>query len=368
MSTQFTVGAFIVAYAAAFAITPVTSKLARRLGILDHPQDDPGGHKRHSAAVPYLGGVAIFVGTVAGSIFMGFRPELPLPQPVAQFALGLAIAVVLGLVGLADDIRPLPRSGRFIVQVAAALAAWQVGFRVQATPSDAVNVFITVLWIVGITNAFNLLDNMDGLSAGLAGVGALSFAVMGALGDLPELAVIAAALGGASLGFLGHNRHPARVFMGDAGSLFLGFLLAIIGIELRFENLVRVTFLIPVIVLGLPILDTTLVTLSRARHGRKLFLGHRDHVSHRLVQVGLPVKTTVRLLYWTGLCLGWLGLVISRATPQVAYMLLGFVVALGVFFGWLLFRVPVYEEDRAALEELEQTQEEDKVTYLESSK
>ncbi len=368
MSIQLAVAAFTLAYAAAFAITPLTSKLARRLGILDHPQDDPGGHKRHTAAVPYLGGVAIFVGTVAGATFMLVQPQLGMPRPVAQFALGLAIAVVLGLVGLADDVRPLPRSTRLILQVAAALGAWQVGFRVQATPRPLVNVLITVFWIVGITNAFNLLDNMDGLSAGLAGVGAISFAVMGALGDLPELAVIAAALAGASLGFLAHNRHPARVFMGDAGSLFLGFLLAIIGIELRFENLVRVTFLIPVIVLGLPILDTTLVTLSRARHKRPLFLGHRDHVSHRLVQVGLPVKPTVRLLYWSGLCLGWLGLVISRATPQVAYMLLGFVLGLGLFFGWLLLKVPVYEEDREALEELAQTQEDDKVTYLESTK
>ena len=154
--------------------------------------------------------------------------------------------------------------------------------------------------------------------------------------------------------------------MGDAGSLFLGFMLAVLGIALRFETLPRVTFLIPVVVLGLPIFDTTLVVLSRLRHGRPAFLGGRDHMSHRLVLIGLPVKTAVRLLYWSGLCLGWLGLTISRSTPQVGYMLVGFVVALGLFFGWLLMKVPVYEEEEPQREALEEVQEHDKVTYLEA--
>lgn len=118
---------------------------------------------------------------------------------------------------------------------------------------------LTIIWIVGITNAFNLLDNRDGLTSGLAGIAALSFAVMGVVGSMPLITVAAASLAGASLGFLAHNRHPAKIFMGDAGSNFIGFMLALIGARLRFDNLVEVTFLVPVIVLGLPILDTTLV-------------------------------------------------------------------------------------------------------------
>ena len=174
---------------------------------------------------------------------------------------------------------------------------------------------------------------------------------------MPLLAVVAASLAGASFGFLAHNRHPAKIFMGDAGSTFLGFMLALIGVRLRFDNLVEVTFLIPVVVLGIPILDTALVVTSRTLHGRAVFLGGRDHISHRLVHVGLSVPLAVGLLYWTGLCLGWLGIVISQASVEVGWMLLGFVIALGLFFGLLLLRVPVYKEEFEDINELKSTEE-----------
>ena len=261
-----------------------------------------------------------------------------------QLVLGLVLAGVLGLIGLYDDIRPASRVFRIATQFLAAGCAWGLGFRVEAAPWDSVNALLTILWIVGITNAFNLLDNMDGLSAGMAAVSAFSFMILAGLGDLWVLSVIAASLAGAAGGFLIHNKHPAKVFMGDAGSLFIGFSLALIGLELRFDNLLQVTFLVPVVVLGIPILDTTIVVISRLRQGRSPFLGGRDHISHRLVEVGLPVKTAVGLLYWSGLCLGWLGLVISRSDVQVGWMLLGFVGALGAFFATLLLKVPIYED------------------------
>jgi len=137
--------------------------------------------------------------------------------------------------------------------------------------------------------------------------------------------------------------------MGDSGSLFLGFLLALLGLKLKFQNLVQVTFLVPVVVLGVPIFDTTLVVLSRLRRRLPVFEGGRDHVSHRLVAMGLPVKAAVGVLYWTTICLGWLGIVISQADVKVGWMLLGFVIALGVFFAVVLWRVPVYESDTSAL-------------------
>jgi UDP-GlcNAc:undecaprenyl-phosphate/decaprenyl-phosphate GlcNAc-1-phosphate transferase len=229
--------------------------------------------------------------------------------------------------------------------LAAALGAWTVGFRVEFTPWVVVNFLFTVLWIVGITNAFNLLDNMDGLSSGLAGIAAAAFAVMGSLEGLTLIPIVAGALAGAAFGFLAHNKYPARIFMGDAGSLFLGFLLAIIGIEMRFDNLVKVTFLVPVVVLGVPIFDTTLVVLSRIRNRRPVWQAARDHVSHRLIAIGLPVREAVLLLYWSAICLGWLGLVISRASVQVGWMLLIFVLSLGLFFGRLLWKVQTVVSD-----------------------
>jgi UDP-GlcNAc:undecaprenyl-phosphate GlcNAc-1-phosphate transferase len=348
MTEAFSLAAtgFVAGGIAAFAVTPVTAKLARRLGILDRP---PGqdSYKRQAEPVPYLGGVAIFGGLTIGAAVPVLLIASRHPETFSRVYLpAILVAIALGVVGLWDDVRSLPRSARVVAQIGGAGAAWAIGFRVMATPWTWLNVVLTVLWIVGMTNAFNLLDNMDGLSAGLAGVGALSFAVMGVLENLSVVALVAAALAGAAIGFLAHNRHPAKVFMGDAGSLFLGFLLALIGIKLEFENLLEVTFLVPVIVLGLPIFDTTLVLISRWRHGRPLFHGGRDHVSHRLVAIGLPVKATVGLLYFAGLCLGWLGLVISRSNQQVGFMLLGFVMALALFFGFMLLKVPVYAAER----------------------
>jgi UDP-GlcNAc:undecaprenyl-phosphate/decaprenyl-phosphate GlcNAc-1-phosphate transferase len=340
-----------------YAFAPLVIRLAHRVGALDIPDDIPNGRKKHDEPTPHLGSIAVFAGAGVGALFLFAVPveevyTLPFREPIppASFSAGILIAFALGVIGVVDDLRPLPASVRLLAQVGAALAAWSVGFRVAAAPWDVVNVLLTLVWIVGITNAFNLLDNMDGLSSGLAGIGALSFSVMGILGSLPPLAVAAAAVAGASLGFLPRNRHPARIFMGDGGALFLGFMLALIGVEIRFENLVSVTFLVPVVVLGLPIFDTTLVVLSRLRHRQPPFTGASDHVSHRLITIGFPVRTAVALLYWCGLCLGWLGLTISRSSIQVGWMLLGFALAMGLFFGMLLWRVPVYEEGAARSE------------------
>ena len=347
------VGALLVSFAVSFLVAPLSARAAHRFGILDHPQRGPRGHKKHKEPTPYLGGVAIFSGTLVGSAFMLAIPEGRPALILAGFPLAIMGALALGLVGLLDDLRPLSRMVRLLVQIGAAVAAHLGGFGVSVTSLEPINLLLSVLWIVGITNAFNLLDNMDGLTSGLAGIAALTFAAMGIIGGMPLLAVAAAALAGASLGFLAHNRHPAKIFMGDAGSTFVGFLLALIGVRLRFDNLVEVTFLIPVVVLAIPILDTTLVVASRKLNGRPVFLGGRDHISHRLVHVGLSVPVAVGLLYWTGLCLGWLGLVISRSTVQVGWMLLGFVIALGLFFGGLLLRVPVYEEEFEDVDDLE---------------
>lgn len=351
-------GALAAGFVVSFLVTPISARVARRLDILDHPQAGSHGHKKHKQPTPYLGGLAIFSGVLAGSLFMVAIPEGRPSLVLAGFPLAIAGALALGFVGLVDDLRALPRIVRLMAQIGAAVLAHLGGFDVSLTGIAAVDLLLTVVWIVGITNAFNLLDNMDGLTSGLAGIAALAFAAMGVMGGMPLLAVIGAALSGASFGFLAHNRHPAKIFMGDAGSTFLGFLLALIGVRLRFDNLVEVTFLVPVIVLGIPILDTALVITSRKLNGRPIFLGGRDHVSHRLVRVGLSVPLAVGLLYWAGVCLGWLGLVITRSSIEVGWMLLGLAIALGLFFGALLLRVPVYEEEFEDIEELRTTEEE----------
>ncbi|MGH2750694.1 MAG: MraY family glycosyltransferase [Actinomycetota bacterium] len=340
------VAALGLSFGVAFGVTPISGKLARRFNILDHPHT----YKKHREATPYLGGLAIMVSWLISMGFLFLLSLLTEQRPVAVSFVPLVCAIALGLLGLFDDVRSLPAAPRLAAHVTAAAATWAAGLQVSILPSPTLNFLLTIIWIVGITNAFNLLDNMDGLTAGLSGIAAFSFAIMAIAGGFSTLSIVAAALAGAALGFVTHNRHPAKIFMGDSGSTFLGYLLAVIGIHLRFDNLVQVTFLVPVVVLGLPILDTTIVLFSRWRHGRPLFQGGRDHISHRLVAAGLPVPAAVGFLCFSSVCLGWLGLVISRANAEIGFMLLALVMALGVFFGLLLLRVPVYEEAAGAEE------------------
>jgi UDP-GlcNAc:undecaprenyl-phosphate GlcNAc-1-phosphate transferase len=184
---------------------------------------------------------------------------------------------------------------------------------------------------------------MDGLSAGVAGIAAASFFVIAAANGQFLIAALSLALSGCALGFLRHNFHPARIYMGDAGSLFLGFVLAAIGIKLRFEAPVEVTAFVPFIVLGIAVLDTTLVTTTRLLHGRNPLSGGRDHISHRLVFIGIPVPAAVGLIYAAAIGHGWMALVMSRLDVVTGLLLMGLVLATDVFLGVLLAHVPVYE-------------------------
>ncbi|MCJ7620254.1 MAG: undecaprenyl/decaprenyl-phosphate alpha-N-acetylglucosaminyl 1-phosphate transferase, partial [Anaerolineae bacterium] len=197
------------------------------------------------------------------------------------------------------------------------------GVQVSFLPNQALNLLITFLWILGITNALNLLDNMDGLSGGVGAVAAAFFLLLAALNGQYLVASLAAALLGVCIGFLVYNFNPASIFMGDAGSMFLGFVLAAVGIKLRFPNHPNViTWMIPVVVLGLPIFDTTLIVVSRLRRGiNPLTNPGKDHVSHRLVSLGLSQRQAVILLYGVCCGLGLVGLLIMHAGLVPAYAL-----------------------------------------------
>jgi UDP-GlcNAc:undecaprenyl-phosphate/decaprenyl-phosphate GlcNAc-1-phosphate transferase len=262
----------------------------------------------------------------------------------------VGLALLISIVGLIDDVRGLGTWLRLLVVTSAAVVIWAVGisvnlFAAAGVPGGAaIDAAITVIWIVGITNAFNLLDNMDGLSAGVAAVGAFFFFLIAALNGQFLVAALAIALAGCALGFLRHNFHPATIYMGDAGSLFLGFVLAVIGIKLTVPTSPAIAAFVPILVLGVAIFDTTLVTLTRLRHRRSPFAGGRDHVSHRLVHVGITVPIAVGLIYGAAVGACWLAVVLARLTDLVtAYLLLGFTVAVGLVLGALLAMVPVYE-------------------------
>lgn len=341
--------AALAEYVAAFAgslllvwlLTPLMLRIATRFSIFDHP--DP--RKSHETPVPYLGGVAMVLAfaCAVGVAAAIYQPPHVYGDLIVVLGLGSALAVM----GLIDDLRGLSPYIRLAVEIGAGVGVWRIGSGVQLPGPMATDLLITVVWVVGISNAFNLLDNMDGLSAGVAAVGALSFFVLAVINGQYLVAALAIAVAGCAVGFLRHNFHPARIYMGDAGSLFLGFLLAVLGLRLRLpDSPPAASVFVPVLVLGVALFDTTLVTVARLRHGRGVMQGGRDHTSHRLVWIGLPVPVGVGLIYAGSVALGWIAIVVSRVDLTSAMLLVAFVFTVGAALLVLLYNVPVYENSR----------------------
>jgi UDP-GlcNAc:undecaprenyl-phosphate GlcNAc-1-phosphate transferase len=269
-----------------------------------------------------------------------------------ELAVVLCLAMALCLMGLVDDLRGIGPGVRFMIEIAAAAVLFWQGIGVSISKSGPVDLALTIVWVVGITNALNLLDNMDGLSSGVAAIAAGSFFVIAALEGQFLVALLAVALAGCALGFLRHNFQPARIYMGDAGSLFLGFMLAYLGVALRFDDVTTdITVFVPILVLTVPILDTTLVVISRIANGRNPLSGGRDHISHRLLRLGLSVRSAVGLIYVAAGATGAIALLVVRLTVPTAWIVSGVVGLAALIAGSLLARVPVDEgraEDRDA--------------------
>ncbi len=313
--------------------TPVFRRLAPRLGWVDRPSS----RKVHRVPTPLLGGLAIYLAFVVALVLFGDRFYV---RQVVGIFVG---ATVVSLMGLWDDRRHLAVGVKLAVQVGAAILLIATGVQVQTFRTPWLNIPVTLLWMVGITNALNLLDNMDGLAGGVAAIAAGHFTLLAAMSGQYLVGALAAALLGACLGFLLYNFNPARIFMGDSGSLFLGFLLAALGIKLRFpENIPAVTWMVPVLVLAVPIFDTVLVFISRLRRGlNPLTTPGKDHVSHRLVRMGLTQREAVMALYLAAGVTGELALFVAQADKLTGYVLGGLVALFGLWALWRLEQVHV---------------------------
>ena len=315
-------------------LTPWAMRLAFRRSLLDHP----GGHKSHNVAIPYLGGVTI--ATTFALMVVVISLLWPPNSGLGELLVVLAAAVFLALVGFVDDMRQVSPLWRIVAEVVAAVAIWSAGTGVIVTTSEPVNMGLTVLWFVGIANAFNLLDNMDGLAAGIAAIASLTIFAIATTNDQFLVASLAVGLAGCAVGFLRHNFHPARIYMGDGGSLFIGFLVAYLGIKLQFQSGRLLSALIPVLVCSVAIFDTALVTISRLARGRSPFLGGQDHVSHRLVRLGLPVPIAVGTIYFGAIGIGILTYVVSGVDPRSAWILTTMIGATLIVIGGYLLTVP----------------------------
>src|SRR5688500_18237183 len=304
----------------AFLATPLTRLLARRLGMIDQP----GLRKVHRSPVPLLGGVAMYVGLAVAFLAFGSRDWL------AEGAAILGGATLLFVTGLWDDRFGLPVWMKFAAQIAAGVCVLAVGIQVHLL-GGWLDWLITLIWILVITNAVNFMDNMDGLAAGISAVAAVFFFVLAALEGQGLVASLAAAQFGAAVGFLFYNVAPAISFMGDAGAFTLGFVLAVVGIKLRFIHYpLGSTWMAPLLVLGMLLFDMGLVVVSRLRRGRSPFQGGSDHTSHRLVQLGLGAPRAVLTLYLGAVALGTAAILVTRLPVPAANTIFGVLVVLGV--------------------------------------
>ena len=325
---------FVISYVLVGALTPLMRKIAVSKKIFDKPNS---AHKSHIKPIPYLGGVAIILGVVITSYLTLFLS----PFTANNFWLAttvLAPAIALGMIGLWDDIKNLDPLPRFIGQSIAGLVVASVlvssGNLGNPTGLVAIDLLISVIWVVGICNSINFFDNLDGGAAGTVAISAVVLTYLALSTDQSFIAALSLVVAGSTLGFLIWNKTPARIFMGDAGALFLGVLIATLTV--RFEPNAESSlgsFATPLLLLAIPILDTTVAVLSRLRRKISPFQGGRDHLSHRLVRAGQSRKlAAITLWSLTGL-FGIFAVLISL--PNSRYEIL--IVLIALFFWLVLF-------------------------------
>ena len=348
------VGAFLVAIGGALLLTPLVRNLAIRYNYVSKPREGRWSEN----TTPVLGGMAIYFSFLVTIFF--FLP-LTIYDTLAGLLLGGSLIFFVGII---DDLFQISPYAKLLVQIAAACLALFFGIRLDIIPFPIIGTLLTVFWIVGITNAFNLLDNMDGLSAGIACIASTILFFFSLWHGYQTLAILAIALAGSTLGFLRYNFHPAKIFMGDCGSMFLGFSLAVVtilGTSAHLSNLI-VTSIVPIMVMVVPIFDTALVTLVRSFSGRPISQGGKDHASHRLVMLGLSEKKAVIWLYGISLLCGAMALFYARIDVIIVIVLATITFIVLFFFGIFLGGVKVYDERE--IEELKKRRNQENLAVL----
>ena len=348
--------ALLAALVISFLMTPVVKTFAFKVGAVDVPKD---ARRMHKVPIPRLGGLAIFIGFMVSVLILGgVRGGNGQMQSIL---LGSVIIVVLGVV---DDIMALPAMLKFVVQIAAALIPALNGVVIQAFSnpnifSDSLywvlgplSVPFTVLWIVAITNAVNLIDGLDGLANGVSAISATTMLVIALLASEAQVAIVMAALVGACVGFMPYNLNPAKMFMGDTGATFLGYILATMSIQGLFKFYAVISFAVPFLILGLPIFDTTFAFIRRLAHGQSPMHADRGHIHHRLIDMGLNQKQAVATLYVISAMLGLSAVVLTTGGEQKAMLFFATLCIVGAVAARVVFPKEIREELHEELEEL----------------
>ena len=354
--------AMTLAAVVSLAATPLVKALSVKVGAVDVPKD---GRRMHDHPIPRMGGLAIFFGFLTAMLLF-----VPLDGAKQGMLLGAVIIVVLGIF---DDIYALPAKPKFLVQVIAALIAVMAGNRIDVLSNP--NIFspdpvwilgwlaypVTVVWIVAVTNAVNLIDGLDGLACGVSTISAMSMLVIALLrvNEL-DVAVMMSALAGACIGFLPYNFNPAKIFMGDTGSTFLGFVMATVSVNGMFKQYTIISFVVPFLVLGLPIFDVCFAVVRRVSHGQSPMTPDRGHVHHRLIDMGFSQKQAVGVLYVISAILG-LSAVVLAVTNALKAMVFLLAMGAAAAIAWRVFLAgPVHEKPEEPEPSAQGGQEEDK--------
>ena len=344
MSEYIVIGTIIAAFAVAavlsYFFTPPVKNFAHKVGAIDVPKD---ARRMHKKPIPRLGGLAIYGGFLCSILIFG-----QLDETMLCVLLGAAIIVALGIF---DDVLALGAKLKFVVQIVAAaipvcIGDLQIGLFTNLNPlSDTpfvhlgiLAVPVTIIWIVGITNAVNLIDGLDGLAVGVSSIAAITMLAVALLtGNMP-IAITMAALAGACIGFMPYNLNPAKIFMGDTGSTFLGYMLVTVSIMGLFKFYAVISFAVPFLILGLPIFDTANAIIRRVAAGRSPMSPDRGHVHHKLIDMGFNQKQAVAILYAISATLGLTAVVLTSSGEVKAIVLLlavlaAILVGAGIVYG-----------------------------------
>ncbi len=286
--------AFIIAIVVAYILTPRVISLANKTGAMDAPDE----RKVHSKPIPRIGGLAIYFAFMVAALF-----TVDLTKEVVGLLTG---ATVILIVGIIDDFKSLPAKVKLMGQIIAAIVLVLFDVRIDCITNPFGDMFflseylaipITIFWIVGLTNTVNLIDGLDGLAAGVSTIAAITILLVALQQGFLLVAVLTAALAGAAMGFLQYNFNPAKIFMGDTGSMFLGYMLAGISVLGAVKSAATIALIVPILALGLPILDTTFAIVRRYLNGTPIFKPDRGHLHHRLLDMGFTQKQAVLLMY-----------------------------------------------------------------------
>ena len=347
--------ALIVALAVSFLASPIVKTFAYKVGAVDVPKDN---RRMHHVPIPRLGGLAIFLGFIVSILLFA--------EMTGQFRSILLGSVIIVVLGVVDDITPLPAKLKFFIQIVAALipALNGVLIHVLSNPNllsenpywdmGTLSIPVTVLWIVAITNAVNLIDGLDGLAIGVSAISATTVLVISLLVSELQVAVVMAALVGACVGFMPYNLNPAKMFMGDTGATFLGYILACMSVEGLFKSWAIISFAVPFLILGLPIFDTAFAFIRRIAHGQSPMQADRSHIHHRLIDMGLNQKQAVATLYVISASLGLSAVVLTTSGELRAMIFFVSLCVVAAVAARAVFPKEVREELHEEMEELKE--------------